>query len=88
MSTVTEIKAAIGTLSLKERVELERWLRDCGPTSEDERIPHQPSDINPDEDTPELEAELLKAANSPLKPYSRLEMQAVCDRILVEHRRK
>ena len=88
MSTVTEIKAAIGTLSFQERVELETWLRDCGPEAEDERIPHPPSDINPEEDSPELEAELLKAANSPLKPYSRAEMQAVCDRILVEHRSK
>ncbi|MBI5802776.1 MAG: hypothetical protein HZA92_18895 [Verrucomicrobia bacterium] len=82
MSTVVEIQAAIETLSFKERTELERWLR-AGPA-----IPHEPSDLNPEEDTPELEAELLKAANSPLKPYCREEMQAVCDRILVEHRRK
>ena len=82
MSTVTEIKAAIETLSFKERAELECWLR-AGPG-----IPEEPSSLNPEEDTPELETELLKAANSPLKPYSRDEMQAVCDRILVEHRRK
>lgn len=82
MSTVTEIKAAIETLSFKERFELQDWLR-AGPG-----IPHEPSTLNPDEDTPELEAELLKAADSPMKPYSPEEMQAVCDRILAEHRRK
>ena len=82
MSTVTEIKAAIETLSFKERMELERWLR-AGPA-----IPEEPSSLNPEEDTPELEAELLKAADSPLTPYSREEMQAVCERVLREHRRK
>jgi len=68
MSTVKEIKAAIGTLSLKERAELERWLRDSGPGADDEHIPHMPSDLNPEEDTPELEAELLKAVNGPHVP--------------------
>lgn len=62
MSTVAEIKAAIETLSVKERIELERWLR-AGPA-----IPEEPSDLNPDEDSPELEAELLKAVNGPHVP--------------------
>jgi hypothetical protein len=82
MSTVTEIKAAIETLSFKERAELERWLH-AGPS-----VPEEPSSLNPDEDTPELEAELLKAADSPMKPYSPTEMQAICDRIVREHRRR
>ncbi len=59
MSTVAEIKAAIETLSFKERIELENWLR-AGPG-----IPEEPSSLNPDEDSPELEAELLKAVNGP-----------------------
>jgi hypothetical protein len=62
MSTVVEIQAAIETLSFKERAELERWLR-AGPG-----VPVRPSDLNPEEDTPELEAELLKAVNGPHVP--------------------
>lgn len=82
MSTVVEIQAAIETLSFKERAELDRWLR-AGPA-----IPEEPSSLNPEEDTPELEAELLKAADAPLKPYSRDGMQAVCDLIVRDHRRR
>ena len=80
MSTVTEIKAAIATLSLKERIELERWLH-AGPA-----IPEQPSDLNPEEDTPELEAELLKAANGPFAPFDPAELRAIGERIVRKHR--
>ena len=41
-----------------------------------------------EEDSPELEAELLKAANGPFSPYSSEEMRAACNRILQEHRGK
>jgi antitoxin (DNA-binding transcriptional repressor) of toxin-antitoxin stability system len=43
--------------------------------------------LNLEEDSPELEAELLKAANGPFTPYSTEEMRAVCQRILDEKRR-
>lgn len=80
MSTVTEIKAAIETLSFKERFELQDWLR-AGPG-----IPEQPSDLNPEEDTPELEAELLKAANGPFAPFDPAELRAIGERIARKHR--
>ena len=41
-----------------------------------------------EKDSSELEAELLKAANGPLTPYSSEEMRAACERILLEHRSK
>jgi hypothetical protein len=41
-----------------------------------------------EEDSPELEAELLKAANGPFSPYSSEEMRAACNRILQEHRER
>lgn len=78
MSTVTEIKAAIETLSFKERFELEDWLR-AGPG-----IPHEPSDLNPEEDTPELEAELLKAADGPFAPFDPAELRAIGERVIRE----
>jgi hypothetical protein len=58
MSTVEEIKAAIETLSLTERAELDYWLQ-----------AHRPP-LDPEVDSPELEAELLKAANGPFTPFS------------------
>jgi hypothetical protein len=39
-----------------------------------------------EEDTPELEAELLKAAKGPFKPYSPDEMRVICERIVQEKR--
>jgi hypothetical protein len=72
MSTVQEIRAAIETLSPVERVELERALRES----------HPPLDL--EVDSPELEAELLKAIDGPYTPYSRAEMQAVVERIIRE----
>ena len=88
MSTVAEIKAAIRTLSPAKRAELERWLRAQSAADETETIPVRESDLDPEVDSPELEAELLKAANSPMKPYSSEEMRAICERIVREHRNR
>jgi len=41
-----------------------------------------------EEDSPELEAELLKAANGPFKPYRESELREIADRALQEHRAK
>ena len=38
------------------------------------------------EESPELEAELLKAANGPFTPYSATEMRESCQRIIREKR--
>ena len=75
MSTVQEIKAAIETLSPAERAELERALRESQPA------------LDPEVDSPELEAELLKAIDGPYTPYSRAEMQAIVERIIREEER-
>jgi hypothetical protein len=40
-----------------------------------------------EEDSPELEAELLKAVNGPHSPYSSEEMRAACEKILREKKR-
>ena len=76
MSTVQEIKAAIDTLSPAERAELERLLRESSPT------------IDPEVDSPELEAELLKAIDGPYTPYSSEEFREIGERIIREHRKK
>lgn len=47
-----------------------------------------PHVLDLEEDSPELEAELLKAVNRPHSPYSSEEMRAACNRILEEHRSK
>ena len=60
MSTVAEIIAAIKTLSPAKRAELERWLRGEAAARDDEAIPVRESDSDPEVDSPELEAELLK----------------------------
>ena len=41
-----------------------------------------------EEDSPELEAELLKAANGPFKPYREGELREIADRALAEYRAK
>jgi hypothetical protein len=41
-----------------------------------------------EEDSQELEAELLKAANGPFKPYREGELREIADRALAEHRSK
>ncbi|MEW6301878.1 MAG: hypothetical protein AB1705_00295 [Verrucomicrobiota bacterium] len=72
MSTVQEIKAAIDALSPAERADLERWLHE--------------SHLDPEVDSPELEAELLKAVNGPHVPFSEGELRKIADRALQEHR--
>lgn len=71
-----EIKAAIEALSPAERAELEALLRDSSPV------------LDPEVDSPELEAELLKAAKGPFTPYSPEEMRAECEELIQRLRRK
>ena len=73
MSTVQEIIAAIETLSPAERAELERWLKES------------PAALDPEVDSPELEAELLTAIDGPYTPYSSEEMREIGERIIREH---
>jgi len=47
------------------------------------RMNHQ---VDLEEDSPELEAELLKAANGPFKPLRAGELREIADRALREHR--
>jgi hypothetical protein len=75
MSTVQEIKAAIESLSPAERVELERILRES-PT------------LDPEVDSPELEAELLKAIDGPYTPYSPEEFREIGEQIIRERGKK
>ena len=72
MSTVQEIKAAIETLSPAERAELERLLRESDPP------------LDAEVDSPDLEAELLKAIDGPYTPYSAEEFREVGERIIRE----
>jgi len=48
--------------------------------------PGTPLDL--EEDSPELEAELLKSANSPVAPFRESELREIADRALLEHRAK
>jgi hypothetical protein len=41
-----------------------------------------------EEDSPELEAELLKAANGPFRPFHEGELRQIADKALREHRAK
>ena len=47
---------------------------------------NRPLDL--EEDTPELESELLKAANGPFSPYDSDEMRAIVERIICEEARR
>ena len=76
MSKVQEIKAAIETLSPAERAELDRLLRESS-------LP-----LDPEVDSPELEAELLKAIDGPYTPYSADEFREIGERIIREHGKK
>jgi hypothetical protein len=40
--------------------------------------------LNLEEDSPELEAELLKAAHGPFKPWHESELRGIADRVLRE----
>jgi hypothetical protein len=58
-------------------------------TDGDRRVTLEPGvALDLEEDSPELEVELLKAVNGPHSPYSSEEMRAACDQILQEHRSK
>ena len=74
MSKLAEIRKAIIALPPAERNELRDWLLTQGGV------------LDPESDTPELEAELLKAVRGPHKPYSYAEMRAVCERTLRKRR--
>ena len=69
MSTVQEIKAAIETLSPAERAELDRLLRESHPP------------LDPEVDSPELEAELLKAAKGPFTPFAPGDLRKECEEV-------
>jgi hypothetical protein len=54
-------------------------------TDGDKRVTLEPGvALNLEEDSPELEAELLKAANGPFTPYSSEEMRAACEKVIRE----
>ena len=56
-------------------------------TDGDKRVTLEPGvPLDLEEDSPELEAELLKAANGPFTPYSTEEMRAACEKIVREKR--
>jgi antitoxin (DNA-binding transcriptional repressor) of toxin-antitoxin stability system len=44
--------------------------------------PHEPGELNLDEDSPELEAELLKSADQVAEPFSMEELRAIGQRVL------
>lgn len=54
-------------------------------TDGDKKVTLKPSlPLDPDEDSPELEMELLKAASGPFTPYSSEEMRTACEKIIRE----
>jgi hypothetical protein len=55
-------------------------------TDGDNRVTLAPRFLDLEEDSPELEAELLKAANMPFTPYSSEEMRAACEKVIREKR--
>jgi len=56
-------------------------------TDGDKQVTLEPGvPLNLEEDSPELEAELLKAADGPFTPYSSEEMRAACEKIIREKR--
>jgi hypothetical protein len=57
-------------------------------TDGDNRVTLAPRVLDLDEDSPELEAELLKAANGPFSPYHESELREIADRVLHERRAK
>lgn len=61
-------------------------------TDGDIRVTLAPRDarkpLDPEEDSPELEAELLKAIDGPFRPYSEGEFRAVGERIIRDQRQQ
>jgi len=76
MTTLAEIRSAILSLPPLERAELKAWL-----------LAQAPGSIAPEVDSPELEAELLRAVEEPQRPYHRDELRDVCTRVVRELRR-
>ena len=52
----------------------------------DNQVTLAPRILDPEEDSPELEAELLKAASGPFKPFHESELRDIADRALRDHR--
>jgi hypothetical protein len=58
-------------------------------TDGDKRVTLEPGgSLDLEEDSPELEAELLKAANGPFTPLREGELREIADRALRDHRAK
>jgi len=57
-------------------------------TDGDRQLTLEPRGLDLDEDSPELEAELLKAANGPFTPLRDGELRQIADRALHEYRAK
>jgi hypothetical protein len=58
-------------------------------TDGDRRVTLEPGvALDLEEDSPELEAKLLKAANGPFRPFHESELREIADRALREHRAK
>jgi len=57
-------------------------------TDGDNEVTLSPRVLDPEVDSPELEAELLKAAKGPFTPYRESELREIADRALREHRAK
>ena len=74
VSTVQQTKAAIDALSPAERAELERLLGESHPP------------LDPEVDSPELEAELLKAVNGTHSPLREGELREIADKVVRERR--
>jgi hypothetical protein len=56
-------------------------------TDGDRRVTLEPEvGLDPEEDSPELEAELLKAVNGPHSLYSSAEMREACEKVIREKR--
>ncbi|NBV22820.1 MAG: hypothetical protein EBS05_13005 [Proteobacteria bacterium] len=80
MSTALEIKAAIDALPPAERMNLVVTL------NADYPVPYPAGELDPEVDSPELEAELLKSADQPSVPYSAQEMREMCQQLAAELR--
>ena len=57
-------------------------------TDGENQVTLAPRVLDLEEDSPELEAELLKAANGPFRPYRESELREIADRALREHHAK
>lgn len=73
MTKLAEIQEAILGLDPKEQQALWAWLDRTG--------------LDLEKDTPELEAELLRAVEEPMSPYSAQTMRMICERVAAEMRR-